>query len=333
MWAFIFVFVFLQSVAQAQITSFVPATKQAAQQPSNSQCNCTRYPFPPGCTKECSTCTGRVEHISATTIVIVDCRGQRHTFGIRSQGKKLDSGTEHKVRTLYKLDKRKRVITGLILKNKKGTIVLVRVPDLENMSQAEAERQLSEAGLKSAVRPQVHPRTPKGRVIRGSLDPAAGTLVEPETVVHFGVSTMDVAPSTTCRANLTISKPNRVAPLRCEVAPEGYGLCEVAGTVNHISGKCAIALWVRLVRPQAGRFVWYFQRGGAGHVELKPDNSWDGTVQVGDTVYIPHRGDVVDISASIVDRDALDELLAMPGIIAEEPVGQHVSVRARLILK
>jgi hypothetical protein len=42
---------------------------------------------------------------------------------------------------------------------------------------------------------------------------------------------------------------------------------------------------------------------------------------------------MVDISASIVDRDALDELLAMPGIIAEEPVGQHVSVRTRITLK
>jgi len=42
---------------------------------------------------------------------------------------------------------------------------------------------------------------------------------------------------------------------------------------------------------------------------------------------------MVDISASIVDRDALDELLAMPGIIAEEPVGQHVSVRTRLKMR
>jgi hypothetical protein len=333
---FVLLCVVLCNTANAQISlvsSLTPTTGQLGERTQDLHCDCGRWPFPPECSKKCPTCSVRIVHLDTTSIVIDDCSGQRRSFHINAPNHKLGPKTARKAQVQYKKENGKQVVTSLTLRSKKQDIVLIAVPHLGNLSQGEAEQQLSEVGLKPEARPQVHPHTPKDRIIRGSLAPAAGTLVEPGTVVHFGVSTLEIPPPSACRASLTISRPSSVAPLRCELAPEGYGLCQVTGTVSHMSGNCAIALWVRLVRPQAGRFVWYFQRGDAGHIDMTEGISWEGTVQVGDSVYTPHRGDVVDISASIVDRKAFDGLLGAPTIIWQEPVGQHVRVRARVTLE
>lgn len=206
---------------------------------------------------------------------------------------------------------------------------LVRVPQLAEQSQAEAEDLVAKLRLRSEVRPQYSTSTEQGRVIPSSQDPSPGVMVRPGTLVAFAVSLRRaILPLDTplmARGNLKITDPTPNGSAVLLRSGDGIFHLRVLGATSDVRlAEQRIVLWVHPVNPPSDTVGWYLQRPPAsGVLSIATDGSWVGMVQIGNSTFPPKPGHVIDVAASIVDNHTYDKLFAESGVVLRpEPTGE-----------
>ena len=216
------------------------------------------------------------------------------------------------------------ILTGLTVALTVSVIVfftwpeLVSVPDLGNLSQAEAETLLQKNDLVPLAMPQHGTQTQAGRVIPFTQDPASGIRVRRMTAVRFGVAADSPLPPTNdnSAATVTFFQPKSMATAKCKLGGDGIHRFPVSGTSTGLSNRLALLLWIKPVKPPSERPGWYLQRlPGNGITSLLPDGRWEGIAQVGNTVWPPHAGDVLDVAVAVIDSASATRLLNEPGVV------------------
>lgn len=178
---------------------------------------------------------------------------------------------------------------------------LIEVPDLGNMSFAEAEQSLSNKGIIPQSRPQLDSHTKKGYVIPQSQTPLPGTMVRKGTVISFAVSTNEV--------KIKIFKPGNAEAVDLTRMNNGAYHFSVQGVSSGLSQEEQLLLWVR----PSNVLHWYLQRSPDGIREIRPDGSWDGFGQIGNVNWPPKSGDTFDVAITVVDSQTARELLSASG--------------------
>lgn len=221
-------------------------------------------------------------------------------------------------------------------------IRLVEVPDLGNLSRAEAENQLMEGRLVPEARPQYAPGVSANRVIRDSQDPQARLSVQPGTRVSFGVNMQERPTQIAPKTDLEIAPKTDLAvsleaqdKVMCSRGGDNIYRCSIRGTSSGLSvGGYGLLLWVKPVRPPSDTPGWYLQRPPTNGIDGVPSNgSWNGVAQLGNSQWPPHEGDLIDVAVSIADNDTINKLMAESGVvIRNQPVGVKVDAAQGLVV-
>jgi hypothetical protein len=214
------------------------------------------------------------------------------------------------------------------------------VPVLDGRSQAQAEELLLRRRLAPNARPQYAPGVAKDTVIPKSQDPAAGLAVRSGTVVTFAVSVSNVGlPSGTgseVRVSLTLFRPRSGETIDCARGATGVYTCYADGTSQGITAaNVRLLLWVRPVNPPAETPGWYLQRAPVtGVTKIDPEGSWTGVVQIGNAIFPPHVGDVIDLAVSAAPVPVANELMGSSGVVVEDqPVGATTQTATNVSIK
>jgi hypothetical protein len=212
---------------------------------------------------------------------------------------------------------------------------LVKVPNLENLSRAEAEQLLTKKGLIPEVSPQHVPSVEPGRVVPGSQDPPPGIKVRKDTVVRFAVSVnsellQPKAANTEASPSVSFFEPKSGQEILCKRYGDGIYRFSVEGVSTGVVGSdLKLLLWVRPVSPPAENPGWYSQRppiNGISRVES--NGSWRGVGQIGNAQWPPHDGDIIDIAVTVIENEAAKRLLARPGVVIETDLSYITSDKA-----
>ncbi len=199
---------------------------------------------------------------------------------------------------------------------------LIEVPNLANLSRAEAELLLAKKGLIPEVRPQHVPTTEAGRVVSYSQDPLPGIRVQKGTVIRFAVSIspeqlphkaeeMGVTPS------VSLFQPRSGEEVHCRRYGNGIYRFSVKGISKEVTGSgLQLLLWVKPVNPPSETPGWYLQRRPINGIHtVKLDGSWEGIGQIGNAQWPPHQGDILDVAVGVVESETAQRLLATPGVV------------------
>jgi len=197
---------------------------------------------------------------------------------------------------------------------------LIAVPDLSSLSRAEAEVKLERKQLAPESRPQYSAETQTGLVIPGSQEPAPGTKVRKGTIVKFAVALASTRPeigsSTTGPIAVTIHKPASQATVEAHQSGDGSYQFTVMGICQGISSSMRLLLWVKPVNPPSETPGWYLQREPINGIhQINQDGSWNGIGQIGNKMWPPRTGDIIDIAVTIVPDEVAKELLSKTGVV------------------
>lgn len=215
---------------------------------------------------------------------------------------------------------------------------LVDVPDLKNLSRAEAENRLIESRLVPEAIPQYANGVNASLVIPNSQDPSPRISVKPGTLVRFGVSVRSEAPQVApgptsgVAVSLQLKGGEQVS---CPRGGDNIHRCSIKGASSGLSaGGYGLLLWVRPVRPPSDTPGWYLQRLPANGISgVQRDGSWIGVVQLGSPSWPPNEGDIFDVAVSVADNDTINKLLAESGVvIRNQPVGVNVDMAQGLVV-
>jgi hypothetical protein len=216
---------------------------------------------------------------------------------------------------------------------------LISVPALDGLSQAEAEDTLRGYHLVPQPRPQYAQAADAGRVIAHSQNPSSGLAVRRGTVVSFAVGERGETPPTGnpnySSMQLSFSKPGKGEKLSCDRGADGIYKVTVEGVSSGVSTTShGLLFWIRPVNPPAARSGWYLQRPPSnGIIEIRPDGSWKGIGQIGNTEYPPHEGNTVDLAVTIAEKHEIDKLMSQPDVVVlNNPFGGKSAIMSSVIL-
>lgn len=205
---------------------------------------------------------------------------------------------------------------------------LVEVPDLANLSRAEAENKLVEIGLVPEARPQYVTGVNADRVVPNSQNPPAKLPVQPGALVSFAINVRDERPQVIVTPSVSLavslSQPKAGGKILCSRGGDSIYRLSVKGTSSGLSaGEYGLLLWLKPVRPPSDTSGWYLQRPpGNGVDRIEADGTWIGVAQLGSSQWPPHEGDVFDLAVSVADNDTINKLMAESGVvIRNQPVG------------
>ncbi|HSE16512.1 MAG TPA: PASTA domain-containing protein [Pyrinomonadaceae bacterium] len=205
---------------------------------------------------------------------------------------------------------------------------LISVPNLDGLSQAEAEDTLRSYHLVPQPRPQYAQTADAGRVIARSQNPAAGLAVRAGAVVSFAVGERgEPAPDNnpnSSNMDVSFSKPRAGEKISCRIGADGIGRITVEGTSSGVSNAThGLLLWIRPINPPADQIGWYLQRPPSNGIpEIGPDGSWTGVAQIGNAQYPPHEGDTIGVTVTIAEKGVIDKMRAELGVtVRNQPVG------------
>jgi hypothetical protein len=215
---------------------------------------------------------------------------------------------------------------------------LIAVPQLDQLSQAEAEQVLSDARLIPAAQPHYAPGVQAGRVLPQSQSPSPGLRVRPGTVVSFGISVQDMpttAPATPTGSAVSLFEPKAGAIVRCQNGGDGICRVLIRGTSSKLTSSQTLLLWLKPVSPPADVPGWYLQRPPVtGIGKVQPDGVWTGMAQIGNAQWPAHEGDIVDIAITVVEEQTAAQLLAKPGVVVrDQPLGSVSDSAAGVVIK
>jgi len=199
---------------------------------------------------------------------------------------------------------------------------LLVVPDLSGLSQAEAEATLERQQLVPEARPVYSPGTKPGLVGAGSQEPGQGVKVRPGTVVRFGVA-VSGQPAVTLppepavgKASVSLFRPKGGESVKCTRFPDGTYHFSALGKVSVLLPNMRLLLWIRPVKPPSETAGWYLQRPPINGIhQVNQDGSWEGTAQIGNAMWPPHTGDILDVAVTIAPENQVQQLLATPGVV------------------
>ena len=216
---------------------------------------------------------------------------------------------------------------------------LVKVPSLDGFSRAEAEDLLVNKGLVPQGRPQYVTDVEAGRIIPHSQSPSYGLWVRPGTTVSFAISIREEEPPVTNNplGGLMVSlyQPKSREKIHCIRSGDGVYRFSASGiSSNVVTGGFGLLLWLKPVNPPSDTPGWYLQRPPVnGITGIRVDGSWTGTVQLGNAQYPPNEGDLIDLIVTIVDKNAINRLMAEPGVVVQsEPLGIKSDTASGLIV-
>lgn len=204
---------------------------------------------------------------------------------------------------------------------------LVEVPDLKNLSRAEAENRLIESRLVPEAIPQYAHGVNASLVIPNSQDPSPKISVKAGALVRFGVSVRSetppvvVAPTSAVAVSLQLKAGEQVS---CPRGGDNIHRCSIKGTSSGMAaGGYGLLLWVRPVRPPSDTPGWYLQRLPANGVStVQRDGSWTGVAQLGSPSWPPTEGDIFDLAVSVAEIETINILMAESGVVMRsQPVG------------
>jgi hypothetical protein len=198
---------------------------------------------------------------------------------------------------------------------------LVVVPDLSGLSQAEAEAALERQQLIPEARPVYSIEAKPGLVGAGSQEPGQGIKVRPGTLVRFGVAVSGQPPVTLShepiinKASVSLFQPKGGESVKCTRYPDGTYHFSALGTVSVLLPNQRLLLWARPVKPPSETPGWYLQRPPINGIhQINPDGSWEGTAQIGNAMWPPHTGDILDVAVTVVPENQVQQLFATPGV-------------------
>lgn len=246
---------------------------------------------------------------------------------------------------LFKIKRGRQIILGLGVALVVAALLfyvwpsLVEVPDLANLSNAEAEDILRDRGLVPEDRPQAS-ETEKGRVVPYSQEPSPNFRVRKGTIVRFAVSQGSqvhiVTPQTETTVNVSISifRPKSGNVVKCTRYPDKIYRFAVDGTSNGLSQNFKLLLWVRPVNPPSETPGWYLQRPPInGITQTGLNGSWKGVGQIGNAQWPPYEGDIFDIAVTVAESETANSLLGKIGVIVrDEPIGIKSDIALSVIV-
>jgi hypothetical protein len=255
-------------------------------------------------------------------------------------------------------------ITHLVLKIRRGVAVLlgmgavlilttilfyawpsriIEVPNLANLSLAEAELSLAKKGLIPEVTPQPNPTTEARRVVPYSQDPSPGIKVRKNTVVRFVVSMGPGQPAPQgeepgVTASVSLFQPRSDEEVHCRRYGDDIYRFSVEGVSTGVTGSgLQLLLWVKPANPPSETPGWYLQRGFVNGIHrVDSDGSWRGIGQIGNVQWPPHEGDIFNVAVTVVNSETAQRLLAtadvvtridLPGIASDEALGVRVRLK------
>jgi len=215
---------------------------------------------------------------------------------------------------------------------------LVTVPNLDNLSRAEAEYKLISKSLVPDPRPQHVVGVEAGRAVPTSQNPGPGLKVRRRTVVSFAIAESATDPISPPRgaaspsqaASVSLFEPKSGETVQCIRTADAIYRFSIRGTSIGIeASELALLLWIKAVNPPSEAPGWYLQRPPVNGIRaLEADGSWEGLAQVGNAQWPPHDGDIIDVAISVAGRDAAKRLMAEPGIVIRDTPAGLDSVRA-----
>jgi hypothetical protein len=110
---------------------------------------------------------------------------------------------------------------------------------------------------------------------------------------------------------------------------------DVEGTIEHFDPtKSSLLLWVQPIMPPSDQPGWYLQRLPANGIVSVSGNSWRGRCQIGNQQFPPHEGDVLEVTASVVQNQEAMRLQARQGpltvVVLPGVVSRTTRIRVRL---
>ena len=213
------------------------------------------------------------------------------------------------------------------------------VPSLDNLAQAEAENLLVEKESRSTRKAAIcGVRVETGRVIPHSQSPGYGLAVRPGTAVTFAISVHEEREqqigSQATHASVSLFRPKSGQKARCHKDGDNVFRFEVTGTAFGLSERYGLLLWVRPVNPPSETPVWDLQRLPVNGISsIRGDGSWVGTGQIGNAMWPPHEGDLIDLAVSVADTQTITSLMSEPGVIVRsQPVGTSVEIASSVVI-
>ncbi len=216
---------------------------------------------------------------------------------------------------------------------------LVEVPDLGNLSRAEAENRLIESRLVPEASPQYASGVNANLVIPNSQEPSPRISVKPGTLVRFGVSVRSeglsqgaTGPTSAVTVSLGLNSGQQVV---CPRGGDNIHRCSIKGTSTGLSnGGNGLLLWARPVRPPSDTPGWYLQRPPANGISgVQQNGSWTGMAQLGSPAWPPHEGDTFDLAVSVADKETINRLMAESGVVMRnEPSGFKSNIVLGLVV-
>lgn len=131
--------------------------------------------------------------------------------------------------------------------------------------------------------------------------------------------------------SVSILEPKSGGYVQCSHSSDGTYHFSVKGTSTKVydNDKVALLLWVRPVMPPSETPGFYLQRKPInGITRIEENGHWEGIGQIGNVVYPPHAGDILDVAMTVVDKATAARLLGQTGAVSElNPRGVVTRVR------
>lgn len=209
---------------------------------------------------------------------------------------------------------------------------LIKTPDLDGLSQDAASKTLEDLNLIPSPSQKNSCDIVNKYVIPKSQDPIPGTMVFKDTRVYFDISN-GICPSSTptqtsltptptlsplCTGPASVQLSNITNGDRLEPIPDANGIhtIKIMGKSSNIyCSGFELLLWMKPISPPSERPGWYLQKSPNGIAHLNEDGSWEGTIQVGNSMYPPNNGDMVSILVNAIRKEEAISLLAENKVI------------------
>jgi hypothetical protein len=216
---------------------------------------------------------------------------------------------------------------------------LIKVPSLNELSQADTENILTRLNLVPEARPQYGVNVDAGKVIPFSQNPKEGLLVKKGTVVSFAVNVripQETVGSVPDVISLSLFSPRSGEKIHGIKGADNVFRFTVKGVSSGLSvQRCGLLLWMRPVKPPSEAFGWYLQRLPINGInKIEADGTWSGIIQIGNAAWPPNTGDIVDIAVTVASDSTIQNLMAEEGIVTRaEPVGGKVNIATGLVFE
>jgi len=215
---------------------------------------------------------------------------------------------------------------------------LITTPNIEKLSQAEAEQLLLKDRLIPNPKPQYSLNTEYGRVIQNSQNPQPGLKVNTNTIVSFSVSIKPSLPPPTPDSipeSFSFLKPIDNGKAFCRCSSDGICTISVSGISTILpKSKNGLLIWIKPIKPSSESNEWYLQRPPqSGKANMQSDGSWTGTGQIGNRQYPPKEGDIINIAITCANLKVIDSLMnARDVVVCAEPIGMGKIIHENVIL-